>query len=339
MKPFENVRIAGLTHVDGPIRVESEMLEAGFEASLKRLGSRVGLLRSLTGVQARRFFEPQITPSQIATMAARALLEQAPVDPQHVGVLINTSVSKDFIEPSVASAVHGQLGLSSECLNFDLGNACLAFLNGMDVAAAMIERGHVEHALVVAGESSRYAVEQTVNRLASSTATEAELKENFATLTLGSGGAAMLLSHARTGLSQRRYIGGVSLAATQHNHLCRAQPHQMQTDSAALLQAGVELAKSTFDRATRVLDWTPENLDVLVMHQVGSVHFRTLLSQMGLDLDRAPVTYDEFGNMGPASIPITLSKALESGSVNDGDRVALMGIGSGLNCAMMEVQW
>ncbi|MBW2623344.1 MAG: 3-oxoacyl-ACP synthase III, partial [Deltaproteobacteria bacterium] len=44
-------------------------------------------------------------------------------------------------------------------------------------------------------------------------------------------------------------------------------------------------------------------------------------------------------NVGPAAIPITLSKVLEKGRIDKGDRVALMGIGSGLNCAMMEVLW
>ncbi len=50
-------------------------------------------------------------------------------------------------------------------------------------------------------------------------------------------------------------------------------------------------------------------------------------------------TFPEFGNVGPAAIPITLSKALEAGRIQKGNRVALMGIGSGLNCAMMEVVW
>ena len=45
------------------------------------------------------------------------------------------------------------------------------------------------------------------------------------------------------------------------------------------------------------------------------------------------------GNIGPASLPITLSKSVEAGRVNGGDRVGLLGIGSGLNCAMSELRW
>jgi 3-oxoacyl-[acyl-carrier-protein] synthase-3 len=45
------------------------------------------------------------------------------------------------------------------------------------------------------------------------------------------------------------------------------------------------------------------------------------------------------GNIGPASVPIVLAKAVQLGKVKAGDRIALLGIGSGLNCSMAEVVW
>ena len=49
--------------------------------------------------------------------------------------------------------------------------------------------------------------------------------------------------------------------------------------------------------------------------------------------------FPEFGNIGPASVPIALSKLKETGRLAKGTRVALLGIGSGLNCSMAEVEW
>jgi len=34
-----------------------------------------------------------------------------------------------------------------------------------------------------------------------------------------------------------------------------------------------------------------------------------------------------------------LSKAVEAGAVQHGDRVALLGIGSGINCMMLALEW
>src|SRR3712207_9075437 len=61
------------------------------------------------------------------------------VDPGRIGVMINTSVSRRYLEPSTAVAVHHALGLPRSCQNFYVTNACLGFVNGMELAAAMIE--------------------------------------------------------------------------------------------------------------------------------------------------------------------------------------------------------
>jgi len=49
--------------------------------------------------------------------------------------------------------------------------------------------------------------------------------------------------------------------------------------------------------------------------------------------------FPEYGNVGPASVPIALSRLKEMGRLQKGKRIGLMGIGSGLNCSMAEVVW
>ena len=65
----------------------------------------------------------------------------------------------------------------------------------------------------------------------------------------------------------------------------------------------------------------------------------TLAKKLDLDLERAFLTYPELGNIGPAAVPMTLQMAVDAGRVRAGDRLALMGIGAGLSCMMMEVVW
>ena len=108
---------------------------------------------------------------------------------------MSTSVCRDYIEPSTASVVHGMLGLPDTCQNFDLGNACLAFINGMDVAARMIERGDIDYALIVDGEVSDRITNRTVARLSLPSTTAEQFRAEFASLTLGSGAVAMILAH------------------------------------------------------------------------------------------------------------------------------------------------
>lgn len=336
---FSQVVVAAVAHVDAPLRVTSAELCEPLANTMQRLGMRPDLLASASGVIARRYWEPGVQPSQAATWAAEKVLAESGIGREKIGLLVNTSVCRDYVEPSTACLVHGNLGLSPNCLNFDVGNACLAFLNGMQIAALMIERGQIDYAMVVNGESARFVQEATVARLAQDSTTEAEFREQFATLTLGSGAAAMILARRELHPEGHRFVGSVSQAATQHSGLCKGQVDKMSTDAKTLLFAGLELAGHTWKQAEEHLGWQPGVLDEYVLHQVSGTHTASLAKVLGLEPGKWMTTFQEFGNIGPASVPIVLSKAQEAGRLKPGMRVALMGIGSGLNCSMAEIVW
>jgi len=136
---FENVSVLSVAHVDAPHRMPSEEIERELAATIERLGFGSDLLRDLSGIMERRFWDEGVMPSEVATKAGEKALEKAGIDRSKAGILINTSVCRDYIEPSTACIVHNSLGLSETCMNFDLGNACLGFVNGIDMVGNMIE--------------------------------------------------------------------------------------------------------------------------------------------------------------------------------------------------------
>jgi 3-oxoacyl-[acyl-carrier-protein] synthase-3 len=336
---FKNVVIQSLTAIDPPIRVTSIEIEKQLKATFDRLGIRDNLLEEVSGIGARRFWEKGTMPSDAATLAAEKVLDDAGIDRGKIGVIINTSVCRDYLEPSTACIVHGNLGLSENCLNFDVGNACLAFLNGMDIASRMIERAEIEYALIVDGESSRPITEATVKRLLEPDVNAEQFRAEFASLTLGSGAAAMILARKELAPQGHPYLGSVSRSATEFNKLCHGQMDRMVTDTRILLSEGLKLASKTFQAAKIAFGWVASELDQFVIHQVSKVHTDSLVKLLGLDPEKVHAIYPEMGNIGPASVPIVLAKAVELGKIRRGDRVALLGIGSGLNCSMAEIVW
>jgi len=336
---FQHVAIAGLAHVDAPRRLSSDEINARLKPTLDRLGIKTDVLRDIAGIHARRLWDGEMQASSAATLAAVKALADAGIDPDKVGLLVNTSVSRDFLEPSTASIVSGNLGLSELCQNFDVANACLAFLNGMDIASRMIERGEIDYALVVDGETADLAYEKTLERMDHVDLTEEQFRNEMATLTLGSGAAAMVLARAELAPGAPRYRGGVTRAATQWNGLCRGNLDRMVTDTRQLLIEGMKLAHKTFIAAKLALGWVVEELDEFVIHQVSQVHTQAFIQAFGIDPKKVLTIFGEHGNIGPASVPIVLSKLREMGRLKKGDRVALLGIGSGLNCSMAEVVW
>jgi len=336
---FQHVAIAGLAHIDAPRRLSTDEINARLKPTLDRLGIRTDVLKDIAGIHARRLWDDNVLASDVATLAGIKALADAGIDPERVGLLVNTSVSRDYLEPSTASIVSGNLGLGENCQNFDVANACLAFINGMDIASRMIERGEIDYALIVDGETAGLAYEKTLERLTAADVTEEQFRNEMATLTLGCGAAAMVLARVELAPGAPRYRGGVTRAATQWNTLCRGNLDRMVTDTRMLLQEGMKLAQKTFVAARQALGWVVDELDEFVIHQVSAVHTAAFIKAFGIDPKKVMTIFGEHGNIGPASVPIVLSKLREMGRLKKGDRVALLGIGSGLNCSMAEVVW
>lgn len=337
MAPFSSLdqsHIWSVSHAEAPERVASAWIDEQLADTYERCGIRAGLLESVAGITARRWWSEETSFDEAAALAGARALEQAGVTPDEVDLLISTSVSKHHLEPSVACAVHHRLGLPATCTNYDLGNACLGFVNAMTIASMAIATGQARVVLIVDGEGSRQVQTETIARLRREDATVTDVFEQFASLTIGSGAAAMVMGAPRS--DSHAFLGGVTRAATKHHELCIGDLQGMRTDTAALLESGLDLAQQTFSDA---LDdgWRWRDCDRYVLHQVSKVHTSRLCELLDIDQARVPLSYPEFGNIGPAALPYTLSSIADD--LATGDRVLLMGIGSGLNCSMAELVW
>ena len=336
---FENVSIAGLAYQDAPLVTTSVELESQLQDNLTRFGMRPNLIEALTGIRERRFWESTDQAMAATVQMVEGILAKAEIQKSQVGVLINSSVSKEFIEPSVASIVHGDLNMPPECMNFDISNACLGFLNAMQVAGNMIERGQIEYAVIVDAENAAPLTESTLKRLQSPDCSLDAFRARFASLTLGSTTVGMLLSHKDKSPTQHQFLGGVSRAATQHNRLCVGRMDDMTTDASGLLATGIELTTATYKEACERMAWHQKDFAHYLLHQVGETHLNKVIKAMGVDPDKVPRFYQTYGNTGPASIPLAMAKMDAENRLSAGDRIGLMGIGSGINCSMMEVLW
>lgn len=330
-----NTAILAVSAVEAPHIVTSAQLDERLSATLLRLGLRPGLLQGLAGIHERRWWDEETSFAEAAAMAGAKALAESGIEPSRTGLMINTSVSRQHLEPSAAVEIHHLLGLPTSCINFDLSNACLGFVNAMHLAGTMIDAGHIDHAVIVDGESARYTQEATIARLNRPSTTVEDLFSEFATLTLGSGAAAVVLGPADQHPGAHRLVGGVARAATEHHQLCVGDLESMHTDTKGLLDAGLALAEDAWKAAKDEHDW--EDMDCYVLHQVSSVHTSALCARLGIDPAKVPLTFPLLGNIGPASVPLTL--AHQSESLLPGDRILCMGIGSGLNTAFSEIHW
>lgn len=328
-----------------PRILTSDDIENRLASLYERLKLPRGRLQLMSGIQERRLWNPGTRPSEAASLAGRRALNDAKVSPDEIECLFFTSVSRDMLEPATASFVHHELGLSENCLLFDISNACLGFLNGMVMLATMIEQGQVNNGLLVAGETAEELINSTIEfLLADQTLTRKTIKPAFASLTIGSGAVALYMCRAEENLDKPILCHTTWYANTGHSDLCQGDHHGadttlMATDSEELLIRGVETAKRTWERFSLEKGWREDDIDCFFCHQVGSAHAKLLFDTLSLDSTRNFETLARLGNVGSVSAPITMAMAIEQSVFKPGLKGAILGIGSGINCLMMGIDW
>lgn len=334
-----------------PVVVLSTELEARLEPVYDALHLSPGQLEALTGIIERRWWEEGYRLSDGAVLAARRALEAADVRPGQVEALIYGGVCREHFEPATACRVASGLGISPEAAVYDISNACLGVLNGIVEIANRIELGQIRAGLVVASETAREINDIMIERMCQDRSMDF-FKLSLATLTGGSGAVAVLLTDGTfSRQNRRRLLGGVNHTAPQFHGLCRwgiealkplAPHHFLQftsTDSAAVLTHGVELGIRTWQAFLRKLGWVKERIDRVICHQVGASHRDTILKALGIAPDKDFSTFPYLGNIGTVSLPLTAALAEDRDVLREGDQVAFLGIGSGLNCLMLGVRW
>ena len=327
--------------------VTTPTLEARLSPLYSALHLEPGQIESLTGIRERRVWPAHSRMGECAALAAKKAIAQSGVPASELGAVIYAGVCRDNLEPATACAVAEAIGTGPDTLVFDVSNACLGVLNGMVEIANRIELGQMRAGLIVAAESSREIVDSTIARLNADPTLE-RYRLGLATMTGGSGAVAVVLTEVGFADSEHRLIAGAAQSAPEHHRICRWGPvrgllgetsNVMDTDASAVLQHGVELGQRTWRRFLEASGWRTEDVDRVICHQVGSGHRREVLSTLGIDESRDFSTYETLGNIGTVSVPLTAARATEESFLRPGDRVAFLGIGSGLNCLMLGIQW
>lgn len=343
---YSRVSIVSIGYELPPNVITSAALEDRLAPVYETLRLSFGQLETMTGIRERRLWDPGFRMSDGAVAAGRKALDASGLKRDDIGLLIYGGVCRDNLEPATACPVADGLGLPGSPVTYDVSNACLGVVNGMVQIANAIELGQIAAGMVVSCESAREIIDSSIERLLARCDMET-FKTTFATLTGGSGSIAVVLADASLAPDGHRLLGGAARSATEHHRLCRWGPdtgippsaaHVMETHAIDVLENGVKLGAQTWRDFIRELGW-PDGVDKVICHQVGTTNRTAILKTLNIPLERDFSTFPYLANIGTVSLPITAAIAEQRGFLERGDKVGFLGIGSGLNCVMLGVQW
>lgn len=343
---YQNVFINTITYELPQEKVSTRELEEQISDVYEELGIPLGQLESLTKIHQRRYWPVKHQLSHHAAKAAESAINESGINVKEIEMLIYAGVGRDQLEPATACAVAYQLNLPASARVYDVSNACLGVLNGMLQIADAIELGQIRAGLVVSSESCREIIDTMIEQIKLHRNME-HFVTSLATLTGGSAAVAVLLTDGSFGTGHQ-LMGGVVRQNTQWHQLCWWGPatgipstvkNTMSTDSINVMKYGVFLGIDTYKTFLRELDWQEHLPDKFICHQVGDANQIAIRRALNIADGQDFITYETLGNTGTAALPMAAAIAEKAGFFQTGNRVAFLGIGSGLNCIMLGIEW
>lgn len=322
-----------------------EVIEAERELARRNPGvvPAAGMVARLTGVRRVHRMPDDWQASDLAVAAAEKLLAGQGLAAQDVDLLIFASASQDMVEPATAHIVAQKLGVRAPVM--DVKNACNSVLNALEVAEALVGAGRYRTVLVACGEAPSRAVRWDVPD-------RATYLRSAAGYTMSDGGAALLVRAASPtppGEPVRGILASAFDAASEHwtigtlpgggtAHPREVDKGYFDIDGSRLREAFLALGPATVLRVLEQAGLTWDDVALVAVHQVAVTYLADVHAALGLPADRTLLTVDEHGNLASATLPLQLTRALESGRVGEGDVVVLVGLAGGISIGAMAVR-
>lgn len=273
-------------------------------------------IRERTGIERRHVGG---TTSGLSIESGRRALEMAGVDPLEIDALVLATTTPDRTVPATSATVQHALGL--KCGAFDVNAACSGFVYATVVAHGLIAMGSKKILLI--GTDTLARITDWSDR-------------NTAILFADGSGAAVL--EATEGPGQ--LLGwDIDADGSAEELLYCNVGGTIQMDGKEVFRRAVRIMVDSGRKSMDVAGVGPDDIALVVPHQANIRIISAACERLGIPLERAAVTIRETGNTSSASIPMALFDAADSGRLNKGDLVLLVGFGAGMTAASAIVRW
>lgn len=274
-----------------------------------------------TGITTRHWAEPGALMSDLAAGALRDALDAAGLAPEALRrVILVTSTGGDVIGPATANAVIHALGIDDRCDGFDIVNACMGFVTAFDIGARSVATGLAPVGIVAVEMMSRFIVPEDPRPY----------------VVFGDAAAAVVLGPGRPGEGVLGSFAGNdgghggTVYAEHPNLVRRVEPVKFAIPNADMGRLVVDAIKRS---ARGVLDPCGEDIhriEWVLPHQPNGSMLDTMVETLGVDPARIVPVVDEVGSIVSASLPTSLDRLMRTRPVKRGDRILMIGVGSGL---------
>lgn len=293
-----------------------------------------------TGIKTRHFSNGELT-YQMGAKASEQAIRNAGLKPDQIDMVLATTVSGDFMTPSLACLTANELGIA-DAVCMDVNCACAGFVYAMDLAEKYLRDGECENVLVVSAE--------ILSRLT-------DFTDRATCVLFGDGAAACVVSRADTVFSS--YLKGRPAGVDKlfckgsdftnplfevtmnwnSEKYSNAKENALCMEGSEVYKFATAVMPEAVEAAAEKAGLAVEDIDLIIPHQANIRIVNTAVKRLGLPVEKFFINVSEYGNTSSASIPIGLAEAAAQGRLKKGDKVCLVGFGAGLTYGAVVVEW
>lgn len=286
-----------------------------------------------TGIESVHVADENTTASDLCFHAARKILDSLD-SVEHIDGLLFVSQTRDHILPQTSHILQSRLGLSESTFCLDIPLGCSGYIYGLFQAALLISSGACENVLVLAGDTTTKIVndEDRASRMVFGDAGTATLVEK--------GSEEMFFNIKAKGAGKDSLIvpaGGYRLPSDESTRItkaaeegCYRSQDDLFMDGMAVFNFAITKVPKLIKESLEFLKWEQSQVDAFILHQANKFMVDYLRKKLKVEERKVPVEVRNYGNTGPASIPLAISSRYneKKGSLN---KVILSGFGVGLS--------
>lgn len=298
------------------------------------------------GIRTRRIAPAAMTAADLCEAAARSLIDRLQWKVEEIQVLCLVTQTPDYLTPCTAAILQDRLGLSTDCLCFDINLGCSAFPYGLATVAKLLQSMPGAKGLLLIGDKSSQLVSPTDKSTAllfsdagSATALEQSGDAPVIRCSLhsdGSGHESLMVPggggrQPTTAVSLSKQVLGEGI----ERHALHLRMNGIDIFNFAIRQV-VPSIRQMLERESCAID----ELDFVVFHQANRIINESMRKMLRIPAEKCPSVLPEFGNPSSASIPLTIVHELGEKLSQGRHRLLLSGFGVGLSwgTVLLEVE-
>lgn len=294
----------------------------------------VDKIEASSGIRTRWVADEGTATSDLAFEAAKRALDRAGLSPEDVDLIVLGTDSPDYITPATSVLVQDKLG-ARRAGTFDVGCACASFPTGLAVASGLMHtNAALRHVLVIGAYRMSKLADPTdpMSFFYGDGAGAAVLRASEAPGVLGAAFAADGAYAHKWGI----YSGGTAEPASEDS--VRAGRTQVRLLDRYPPEVNEEGWPKLVHRLCKEQSIPLREVDLFLFTQVRQRTIEKVMTRLEMPMEKTHMVMQKWGYTGSACIPMVLHDAIESGRLQPGNTVVMVGSGVGYNQAAVAMR-